>query len=53
MNPPSKEKRSLTPQMIIDDFDKRGIKISEKEAEKYLNLLYFLSELIVNQNFIK
>lgn len=47
------EKRSLTPQMVIDDLDKRGIKISKKDAQKYLDLLYFLSKLIVNQNFTK
>jgi len=47
------EKRSLTPEMVIDDLDKRGIKISKKEAEKYLDLLYFLSKLIVNQIFTK
>lgn len=47
------EKRSLTPEKVIDDLDKRGINISKKDAEKYLDLLYFLSKLIVNQNFTK
>ena len=45
--------RSLTPEKVIEDLGKRGITISKKDAEKYLDLLYFLSKLIVNQNFIK
>ncbi len=53
MNPFPDEKRSLTPQMVVDDFKKKGVILSIKDAEKYLNLLYFLAKLVVNQNFIK
>lgn len=53
MKPHKDEKRSLTPEKVIDDLDKRGIKVSRKDAEKYLDLLYFLGKLIVDQNFIK
>jgi len=48
----NKVKRSLTPQMVIAKFDKQGIKLSEKEAEQYLDLLYFLAKLVVKQNFL-
>jgi hypothetical protein len=44
--------RSLTPQMIIDKFDKKGIKLSEKDAEKYLDLLYFLAKLVVKHHLL-
>ncbi len=53
MNPFTDEKRRLTPQMVIDDFSKKGVILSIKDAEKYLDLLYFLAKLVVNQNFTK
>ncbi|MEJ7780845.1 MAG: hypothetical protein WKF68_14785 [Daejeonella sp.] len=53
MNPFTDIRRSLTPQMVIDDFNKKGVELSIKDAEKYLDLLYFLAKLVVNQNFIK
>lgn len=52
MNPFSEDKRSLNTQMVIEYFDKRGIKLSEKDAQQYLDLLYFLAKLIVQQNFL-
>lgn len=53
MDPFTDIKRSLTPQMVIDDFRKKGVILSIKDAEKYLDMLYFFAKLIVNQNFIK
>lgn len=52
MNPLEKEKRSLTPEQIIEDFDRKGIVLSIKDAEKYLDMLYLLAKLIVEQNFL-
>jgi len=31
----------------------KGVDIDEKNAEKVLDLMYFLAKLIVNQNFKK
>ena len=47
-----KGKRTLTVQQVIGDFSKKGINLSEKEAEQYLDLLYFLAKLVVKNNFI-
>jgi hypothetical protein len=52
MNSLQKEKRSLTPEQIIKDFNKKGIKLSIKDAEKYLDMLYLLAKLIVEKNFL-
>ena len=38
---------------MAEDYRKRGFAISENEAEKILDLLYFFAKLIVNQNFKK
>jgi hypothetical protein len=47
-----KGKRTLNAQEVIANFAKRGIQLSEKEAEEYLDLLYFLAKLVVKQNFL-
>lgn len=52
MNQVEKEKQSLTPEQIIEDFDKKGLVLSIKDAEKYLDILYLLAKLIVEQNFL-
>lgn len=48
----NKEKRSLTPEIVIEEFRKNGINMSIKEAEEYLDLLYFFANLIVEQNLL-
>ena len=48
-----KEKRKWTAKDIVEDYRKRGFEISENDAEKLLDLLYFFAKLIVNQNFKK
>lgn len=48
-----KEKRKCTAKDMVEDYRKKGIEISENEAEKLLELLYFFAKLIVNQNFNK
>jgi len=53
MNSFTEGKRSLTPEIVIDHFKKQGVELSVKDAEKYLDVLYFLAKLVVNQNFIK
>ncbi len=45
------EKRNVTPQQAVRILKQNGLKISEKEAENVLDLMYFLAKLIVNQNF--
>jgi len=47
------EKRNITPQKAVEILSKSGINISEKEAEKVLNFMYFLAKLVVDQNFKK
>jgi len=47
------EKRNVTPQQAVKILEQNGLKISEKEAENILELMYFLAKLIVNQNFKK
>ncbi len=47
------EKRNVTVNDTIKNFRKNGVEISEKEAEKVLDLMYFLAKLIVSQNFKK
>lgn len=38
--------------MVIAHFEKTGKKLTIKEAEKYLNLLYFLAKLVVKQQLL-
>jgi hypothetical protein len=52
VNTLDKGTRSISPQMVIENFDKQGIKLSEKDAEKYLDLLYFLAKLVVRQHLL-
>lgn len=47
------EKRNITPQKAVEILCKSGINISEKEAEKVLDFMYFLAKLVVDQNFKK
>ena len=47
------EKRNISPQQAVKILEQNGLKISEKDAEKVLDLMYFLAKLIVNQNFKK
>ena len=48
-----KEKRNITPAKAVEILKRNGQQITEKEAEKVLDLMYFLAKLIVNQNFKK
>ncbi len=36
--------RSLTTKKVIEDFKVKGTILSEEEAEKYIDLVYFFSE---------
>jgi hypothetical protein len=46
-------KRSISTSQVITHFKKRGVELSKSDAEKYLNLLYFLAkQQVVKQNFI-
>jgi hypothetical protein len=45
-------KRSISTSHVIAHFKKRGVELSKSDAEKYLNLLYFLAKHVVKQNFI-
>lgn len=46
----SSEKRNVTTAQAIAILKKNGREVSEKEAEKILDLMYFLAKLVVNQN---
>jgi len=43
------EKRGVTSEKAIKILHENGIEVSEKEAEKILEFLYFLAKLTVNQ----
>lgn len=45
--------RNITPAKAQKILLENNIEVSEKEAEKILDFLYFLAKLIVNQNFKK
>jgi len=47
----TEEKGKITPAKAVKLLAKQGIKMDENEAEKVLELMYFLAKLIVNQNF--
>jgi len=47
------ETRSLTPQQVIEDFSKDGIELTYEQAMKYIDLIYYLARLVVDQNFMK
>jgi hypothetical protein len=47
------EKRNITPQQAVKILEQSGLKVTEKDAEKVLYIMYFLAKLIVNQNLIK
>jgi len=47
------EKRNITPQQAVKILKQSGLKVTEKDAEKVLYIMYFLAKLIVNQNLIK
>ena len=36
--------RSVTTKKVIEDFKAKGTNLSEEEAEKYIDLIYFFSE---------
>jgi len=48
-----KDKRKIIASRAVDILRQNGREISEKEAEKLLDLMYFLAKLIANQNFKK
>ncbi|MGN6177617.1 MAG: hypothetical protein ACTHNW_00435 [Mucilaginibacter sp.] len=45
------KKKRITAGEAVKILAKSGVIIDEKEAEKVLEILYFLAKLIVNQNF--
>ncbi|TFF36150.1 hypothetical protein [Mucilaginibacter psychrotolerans] len=42
-------KRNVTPAQAVRVLSENGLHVSEKEAEKILDFLYFLGKLTVNQ----
>lgn len=46
-------KKGVTALEAVKILKNNGIEISEKDAEKVLEMMYFLAKLIVNQNFKK
>jgi hypothetical protein len=52
IKPDSQYKRNITPQMAKAMLKKKGVEITEEEAEKVLDLMYFLSELIIKHGEI-
>lgn len=44
----NQSKRSLTTKKVIEDFKAKGTILSEEEAEKYIDLIYFFSEQAFN-----
>ena len=50
MNPFNNIKRSLTPEKLVEAYRKKGEEISLENAEKVLNLLYFLAKLVVDHH---
>jgi hypothetical protein len=51
MKAASQVKRSVTPDQAMKILNKHGHQANLKEAEKVLDLIYFLAKLVVNQNF--
>lgn len=47
------DKRKVTPEMAVKMLRKGGIDVDEKKAKEFLDIMYFLAKLIVNQNFKK
>ena len=45
------KKRNISIEQAVKILRKNGVECDEKEAEKILELMYFLAKLIVNQNF--
>ena len=52
MNEPA-GKRNITVQKAVRMLKEKGVEIDGKNAEKVLDLMYFLAKLIVDQNFKK
>jgi hypothetical protein len=50
MNGYSDIKRSLTPEKVVEIYQKKGEEITLENAEKVLNLLYFLAKLVVDHH---
>jgi hypothetical protein len=46
---PYSEKRSVSPSDVIEVMAKNGVEISEENAEKLLDFMYFFGKLTVNQ----
>jgi|GEM_PF-1313173 len=51
MNPYGKKNRNITAGQAVKIMRKNGVEMDEKKAEEVLDLMYFLAELIVKQNF--
>ena len=45
--------RNITPEKAIKILSKNGINIDKNDAEKVLEIMYFIAKLIVDQNFKK
>jgi hypothetical protein len=43
-------KRTLTVEKVVEIYKKRGEEITSENAEKVLNLLYFLAKLVVDNH---
>ena len=47
-----KKTRIVKAEQVVKIMQKRGEDMDEKKAEEVLDLIYFLAELIVKQNFM-
>jgi len=44
------QKRSITPEKIVALLSKYGVEISSADAETVINFLYFLAEIVIDEN---
>ena len=44
------QKRSITPEKAVALLKKQGLEINPTEAELVVNLLYFLAEIVTDEN---
>jgi hypothetical protein len=50
MNSYNEIKRTLTPEKVVEIYQKKGEEVSMENAEKVLDLLYFLAKLVVEHH---
>jgi len=50
MNPYNKVKRTLTAEKVLKNYQKRGVEITLENAQKVVDILYFLAKLVVEHH---